>query len=216
VRVGTVSAATTPLLTPAIRQFRQLHPATQVEVIGAQPADIHRAIREGGLDLGLVNYLDGDDPPPELETTPLLHGSPVVCLRPNSPLAERAAVRVSDLRSVPLIVMRSGHLMHRFLHRLLHEEGAEISFSADGAEMGKLLVAEGLGVTVLPDYSVIGDPLEQAGVITWRPLADDSTRVRLVMHRAGSGQLSQPARDLHAILVERARAYGGTGIRKTG
>ena len=87
VRLGTVSAATAPLLAPSIQQFRQSHPLTQVEVIGAQQADIHRGVLEGRFDLGLVNYLDGDDLPPELETTPLVRGRPVVVLRTDSPLA---------------------------------------------------------------------------------------------------------------------------------
>ena len=114
VRVGTVNAATVPLLTPTIREFRRSHPATQVEVIGAQQAEIHRAVLEGNFDLGLVNYLDGDDRPPELETTLLLTGHPVVCLPPDSPLADRDAIRVSDLLAEPLIVMRSGYVMHRY------------------------------------------------------------------------------------------------------
>ena len=74
VRLGTVSAATAPLLAPTIQQFRQSHPLTQVEVIGAQQTEIHRGVLEGSFDLGLVNYLDGDDMPPALETTPLLRG----------------------------------------------------------------------------------------------------------------------------------------------
>jgi hypothetical protein len=73
--------------------------------------------------------------------------------------------------------------------------------------MGKLMVAEGLGLTVLPDFSVIGDPLEQHGVITWRPLADDHTGVDLVIQRARSGSPPLAARDLHGIFVARARAY---------
>jgi len=97
-------------------------------------------------------------------------------MRPDSPLARRAAVRVSDLRAAPLIVMRAGYLMHRFVHRLLHEEVPPFSCSADGRRWAKLMVAEGLGVTVLPDFSVIGDPLERSGTITWRPLAGDQTR----------------------------------------
>lgn len=56
-------------------------------MIGAQQADIHRGLLEGAFDLGLVNYLQGDDLPPGLETTELLRGRPVVCLRPDSPLA---------------------------------------------------------------------------------------------------------------------------------
>ena len=91
----------------------------------------------------------------------LLRGRPVVCLRPDSPLAARPAVPVDDLLTQPLIAMRSGYVMHRFVHRLLGGRGPSFSYSTDGAEMGKLMVAEGLGVTVLPDFSVVGDPLER-------------------------------------------------------
>ena len=187
VRLGTVNAATVPLLAPAIRQFRLTHQQTQVEVITAQQAEIRRGILEGSLDLGLVNYLDGDDLPPDLESTPLLRGRPVVVLRADSPLAAQTAVTTADLLAEPLIVMRSGYLMHRYLHRLLQGRPPAISFSTDGAEMGKLMVAEGLGVTVLPDFSVIGDPLERSGSIVWRPLAGDDTEIRLVLLRPASG-----------------------------
>jgi DNA-binding transcriptional LysR family regulator len=207
VRLGTVNSATAPLLAPAIRQFRESHPQTQVEVVAAQQTEIHRGVMEGSLDLGLVNFLDGDDMPPDLESTPLLRGRAVVVLRADSPLAQHPAVRTADLLAEPLIVMRSGYLMHRYLHRLLRGETPVISFSTDGAEMGKLMVAEGLGLTVLPDFSVIGDPLEQHGVITWRPLADDQTGVQLVIQRIRSGSPPLAARDLHRIFVERAQAY---------
>jgi DNA-binding transcriptional LysR family regulator len=207
VRLGTVNSATAPLLAPAVRQFRQSHPQTQVEVIAAQQPEIHRGVVEGSFDLGLVNFLDGDDMPPDLESTPLLRGRPVVVLRADSPLAQLTAVRTADLLAEPLIVMRSGYLMHRYLHRLLQGEPPTISFSSDGADMGKLMVAEGLGVTVLPHYSIIGDPLEQHGVITWRPLADDHTGVQLVIQRTKSGSPPVAAMDLHRIFVERAQAY---------
>ncbi|OQR58749.1 hypothetical protein B6E66_38640 [Streptomyces maremycinicus] len=69
VRVGTVNAATVPLLIPAVEEFRAGHPVTQVEVVGAQQTDIHRTLLEGGFDLGLVNHLEGDDMPAEFEST---------------------------------------------------------------------------------------------------------------------------------------------------
>ena len=220
VRLATVSAATAPLLAPTIQQFRQSHPLTQVEVIGAQQVEIHRGVLEGSFDLGLVNYLDGDDLPPELETTRLLRGRPVVVLRADSALAQHATVRTADLLAEPVIVMRSGYVMHRYLHRLLQGQPPAFSYSTDGAEMGKLMVAEGLGLTVLPDFSVIGDPLEQHGVITWRPLADDHTGVDLVIQRSRSGSPPLAARDLYDIFVERARDYTAahpeTAIRPNG
>jgi DNA-binding transcriptional LysR family regulator len=210
VRVGTVNAATVTLVTPVIRQFRETHHSTQVEVFGAAHPDVQRSLLEGSSDLGLVNYLQGDDLPPELETTPLVSGRPVVCMRPDSPLAARAAVRVSDLRKSPLIVMRPGYVMYRYLHRLLRDDVPAFSYSTDGAEMGKLMVAEGLGVTVLPDFSVIGDPLETSGIITWRPISGDATPVRLVIQRLRSGSAPRAARDLHRMFVQRAREMRAT------
>ncbi|HEY1918959.1 MAG TPA: LysR family transcriptional regulator [Streptosporangiaceae bacterium] len=207
VRVGTVNAATVPLVAPAIREFRESHLDTQVEVIGAQQADIHRRLLEGSFDLGLVNYLEGDDLPPDLETTTLLRGRPVVCMRPDSPLAAQDVVRVADLHSEPLIVMRSGYLMHRYVHRLLRDQIPVFSYSTDGAEMGKLMVAEGLGLTVLPDFSLIGDPLEQRGVITWRPIADETTEVHLVIQRLRSSSPPRAVRDLHNVFAARAKEF---------
>jgi DNA-binding transcriptional LysR family regulator len=176
-------------------------------VVGAQQADIHRAILEGSFDLGLVNYLEGDDRPPELETTTLLRGRAAVCMRPDSPLAARDAVRIADLRSVPLIGMRSGYLMHRYVHRLLADEIPRFSYTTDGAEMGKLMVAERLGVTVLPEFSLIGDPLELSGVITWRPLADDATEVQLAIQRLRSGSPARAAGEMYRVFRARARDY---------
>jgi DNA-binding transcriptional LysR family regulator len=210
VRVGTVNAATVPLLIPAVEDFRAAHPVTQVEVVGAQQSDIHRALSEGGLDLGLVNHLDGDDTPAGFESTRLLCGRPVVCLRPDCPLAARTSVPVDDLLSQPLIAMRTGYVMHRFVHRLLDGRDASFAYSTDGAEMGKLMVAEGLGVTVLPDFSVVGDPLERQGTITHRPIEGDRTRVLLMLQRRRAESVPQAARDLHEVFVRRARQLGGT------
>jgi DNA-binding transcriptional LysR family regulator len=205
VRLGTVTSATVPLVAPAIRQFRQSHAMTQVEVQVAQQDQIHNGILSGSFDLGLVNYLEGDDVPPELDTTTLLRGRPVVCMRSDSPLAAYRTVRAAQLRTEPLIAMRSGYLMHRFIHRLLGQPPA-FPYAADGAEMGKLMVAEGLGLTVLPDFSVHDDPLEQRGLITWRPIADDTTQVKLVIQRARSRAPTRAVGDMHGIFVERARA----------
>ena len=210
VRVGTVNAATVPLLVPAVRDFRAVHPVTQVEVVGAQQREIHRALSEGGFDLGLVNHLDGDDVPAGIESTQLLHGRPVVCVRPDSPLASRPTVTVDDLLAEPLIAMRSGYVMHRFVHRLLDGRAPSFSYSTDGAEMGKLMVAEGLGATVLPDFSVAGDPLERLGTITYRPIADDTTRVLLMLQRRKAESVPRAAQDLYDEFVRRAREMGGT------
>ena len=215
VRLGTVSAATSPLLTATIRAFRETHPTTQVEVVLIQQQRLHRSLSEGGLDLGLVNYLDGDEVAAELHTVELLSGYPVVCLHCDSPLLARTSVHPAELAKEPLIVMRAGYAMNRYINGLLDGQEPSFSYSADGAEMGKLMVAAGLGVTVLPNYSVIGDPLEQRGAIAYREIAGDSTTVRLVLQRRRSGSPTLATRDLHRLFVEEAGSYAATVRQET-
>ncbi|MFD7897373.1 LysR family transcriptional regulator [Streptomyces sp. NPDC059568] len=207
IRLGTVNAATVPLLVPTIREFRASHPETQVEVVAAQQERIQRELMEGGLDLGLVNYLQGDDRPPGFDSTELLRGRPVVCVRADSPLTALSAVGVDDLLGESLIIMRSGYVMHRFVHRILEGRNPAFSYSTDGAEMGKLMVAEGLGATVLPDFSVIGDPLERCGAITYRPLAGDKTEVLLLLQRPSANSVPRATQDLYQTFVRSADAY---------
>ena len=81
-------------------------------------------------------------------------------MHPGSPLAACATVHISDLRQASLIAMRRATSCTWYLYRLLGDDVPPFSYSADGAEMGKLIVAEALGVTVLPDFNVVGDLLE--------------------------------------------------------
>lgn len=212
VRLGTVTAATVPLMTPTIHAFRESHRATLVEIVTAQQEQIHRALLEGSMDLGLVNYLGGDDMPPEFEATELLRGRPVVCIRPDDPLAAKARITREELLAQSLVAMRSGYVMHRYLHRLCAGAEPHFSYSADGAEMGKLMVAAGLGVAVLPDYSVIGDPLAERGDIAYREIEGDRTEVLLVLHRRRASSTPRPVRDLHELFVKRARAFAHEGL----
>jgi DNA-binding transcriptional LysR family regulator len=214
VRVGTVNAATVPLLTEVMRAFRNTHPETEIQVVGAQGPAIETQLREGALDLGLLTSLEGDDAPPDLESTLLLRGRAVVVFSPENPLARLHTVSVEALLSEPMILMRSGYLMHRYVHRLLGDRLPEVSYSTDGAEMGKLMAAEGLGVCVLPSFSVLEDPLTRHGVITWRPLTDDTTEVQLVIRRRRSDLQARAAEDLHRLFLETALGLRAAGLQR--
>jgi DNA-binding transcriptional LysR family regulator len=206
VRLGTVNAATSHLLVPAVQTLQRRRPEVNVEVVDAQQAEIDLGLVEGTLDLGLVNLLDGDDEPVGLECVDLLHGRPVVVLPAGHPLAEQDEVAVEQLRAERFVAMRSGYLMHRFVHRLLGGDMPTTCHTTDGAEMGKAMVADGLGVTVLPDFSVTGDPFERAGLLLTRPIAGDTTTVTLQLRHRRTGQVSSAARDLRDVLVAHARA----------
>jgi DNA-binding transcriptional LysR family regulator len=207
IRLATVHGATATVLVPAVRTFQASQPLAAVEVLTLQQAQIDEGLAEGTLDLGLVNVLDGDDPPAGLVGTDLLHGRPVAVLPADHPLAAQSQVTIDDLRRQRFVMMRAGYLMHRYVHRIFGADMPRASHSTDGAEMGKALVAEGLGVTVLPDYSVIGDPLHRAGLLVLRPIAGDPTLVTLVVRQRTTSPISLHVRELHSALVARAGEY---------
>jgi DNA-binding transcriptional LysR family regulator len=105
-------------------------------------------------------------------------------------------VRADELRAQRFVAMRAGYLMHRFAHRLFGSDLPAEWHSADGAEMGKMMVAEGIGIAVLPSYSVHGDPLERAGLIVARPIANNQTTVTMVALRRRQTRITSIVRDM--------------------
>ena len=205
-RVGTVNAATVNLLVPALRAFQAEYPGSTVEIRNLQQDDIYLKLAEGTLDVGLVNLLDGDDVPPELERTPLLVGRPVAVIPAAHPLAALHEVSADDLRAEHFVAMRAGYLMHRFAHRLFGSDLPVEWYSTDGAEMGKIMVAQGIGIALLPDYSVSGDPLERAGLIVNRPIAGDRTVVTMAAVRRRQTRMPAVVRDMIRHLLHSAEA----------
>jgi DNA-binding transcriptional LysR family regulator len=206
-RIGTVNTASSTLLVPALLDLHATHGSGGVEVINAQQSEIHQGLAEGTLDLGLVNVLAGDDVPIGLVASELIHGQPVACLRTDHPLAAGDHVTVAELRDQPFVAMRPGYVMHRFAHRLFAGSMPATTYATDGAEMGKAMVAEGLGISILPDYSISADPLVRAGLITVRPIHGDNTTVSLLMLRRKADHVPGQLRDLQAALVRHAGAY---------
>ena len=208
-RIGTVNTASSTLLAPALRDLHAQHGTGGVEVVNARQADIQQGLAEGSLDLGLVNVLPGDEIPTSIVADKLIEGTPVACMRADHPLASQAHVSVDDLRAEPHVLMRPGFVMHRYAHRLFAGTLPETTYATDGAEMGKAMVAAGLGISILPDFSITGDPLVRAGILTTRPIlaGQGATTVTLLMLRRRAERVPEPVRDLQTALVRQARAY---------
>lgn len=211
-RMGTVSTGTAGVVLPAVRAFQAAHPGAAVEIRTLQRAGVATGLAEGSLDLGLVNVLDGDDLLPGLHAVPLLTGRPVAVVPAGHALAAQGAAHVDDLRAERFVSLLPGFQMHRLAQRLFGADQPARRHAADGAEMAKQMVAAGIGVAVLPDFGVAGDPLLEAGLLAVLPLRDtEATITMMALHPAtGPAQRRLPAstRDLLAHLVRCARRLG--------
>ncbi|PVG81749.1 LysR family transcriptional regulator [Nocardioides gansuensis] len=204
-RLGTVSTGTAAIVLPAVRAFQSARDGVTVEIRSLQRAEVVAGLAEGSLDLGLVNMLDGDDPLPGLESIPLLTGRPVAVVPSQHPFAAWPSVDVDDLRGERFIGLRSGYQMHRIAHRLFGTDPPAQRHAADGAEMAKQMVAAGIGVAVLPDFSVTDDPLLAAGLLAVVPLAVTQPTVTMAALHPAKERLPEAVHDLLSHLVVRAR-----------
>lgn len=205
IRIGTVSAATSTLLTPALRRLAECHPTSRVEVANIRQSEIDEGLLDGSLDLGMVNVLAGDDPPAALVDLPLLQGPAVVVLPGDHRLTKADSVTVDEIREEPFVAMREGYLMHRLAVRLFGDSWPRSCASTDGADMGKALVADGAGLTVLPQFSVDGDVLLRSGALTYRTIDGVHVMVSLVLRVRRAVRTPTHLRHLRDILLARAR-----------
>ncbi len=207
VRVGTVNTGVSSVVAPAVLAYQRGRRSTTVEVVDLTHRGVVDGVLEGTLDLGLVNLLTGDELPADLEPSVLVRGAPVVVMPPDHAWAAREAVTVDELREERFVAMRPGYVMHRFAQRLFGDHPPATTYRTDGAAMGKLLVADRMGVTVLPDYSVVDDPLTRAGLLVHRPLAGDRTSITLALVERRSQRMPESVRELRHALVRRGQVY---------
>jgi DNA-binding transcriptional LysR family regulator len=106
------------------------------------------------------------------------------------------------------VMMRGGYVMHRYLRRALGADVPAATHTTDGAEMAKALVAEGLGVTVMPDYAVADGPLHRAGRVTTRRVAGDTAQVTLQLRQRRAAEQPLAVRELVSALRLQATRHG--------
>lgn len=150
-RVGSISTALIGLMPAALRLMAERHPRIELKVIPGTSLHLHRLLERGELDCALL-VRPGFSLPKSLAFMPLRR-EPLTLLAP-------AALPGDDidtlLQSAPFIRMDreawSGFQVNDFLRdrQLVLRE----RFEMDAQEAIVILVAQGLGVSLLPDWGI--------------------------------------------------------------
>lgn len=158
--VGATPSISTVLLPPILAEFHRAHPGVTLAVHEAGSRDLVARLEAGDLDLALVVLpVPHDD---VLATTPVLREDLVLAVPAGHPLAGRRAVRVAELRGVPLVMFREGYDLRATTIAACEAAGFHPIFAVEGAEMDGVLrmTAAGIGVAVVPGIVVErGGPL---------------------------------------------------------
>lgn len=142
-------------LPQAMGQLRRHHPRLQVTLHEEpDPADMERLLRQGTLDMVLVHRIPGGC---TFDAHPLGEEAYVAVLPKGHPLhSDGVAVRLEDLASEGWIRFRRASLLDEYLARLLADTDLSPHTVARVSQISTAvrLVAQGLGVTVVPASAI--------------------------------------------------------------
>jgi len=175
IRLRTHLTALVGPLPKLLRSFLDKHPGLEIEVEDASSFEVMHAIRVGTADVGLVSGTVSSD---DLEFLPWATDEVAVILPAGHPLAVRSEIRLYDLLVYPFIAMQRDSALLAIYRREAALIGGTLQERArvTGFEMVRNLVAQGLGVSILPSAAAIGDER-----IVVRPLAEQWARRPLMI-----------------------------------
>jgi DNA-binding transcriptional LysR family regulator len=154
-RLGATPTALMGLLPPFLRRWKQTHPSIPIYIEPGTSVTLLDGVMSGELDAAIIVH-----PTFELPKTcswRLLREEPLILLTQTRLRVKDALATVAE---EPFIRYDRRVVAGKMADEYLHAKGVRpnVQFELDGIEHIAKLVAEGFGVSVLPDWPVIGVP----------------------------------------------------------
>lgn len=213
VRRGLVSVAGLPsvasgFLPKIVARFRTRHPNVRVIIHDGLADDIGEAVRRGHCEMGLTCLLAPD---PDFDTQTVTDDDMMLLCPRDHPLASAPRVGLAAIARHPFIGLSRQSSTRAVVDRAFASAGLYMSpdYEVQHSSTAGGMVAEGLGVTMLPRLC---HSLVSAGNVVWRTIAEPPVRRNLTLVRLAGRSLS-PAADAfwrhiveHGGLLDAARA----------
>jgi DNA-binding transcriptional LysR family regulator len=169
-RVGLYSSIAAGFLAELLGQFRELHPAVDLQIIEGRARDTIREVREARLD---VAFVVGVPPAGDCHSKLLWTEALLVALREGHPLTEAEGVRWPELAGEPFLARRGGagpqvhdHIVLRLAGNWSQPQIKRFDVAHDTLMS---MVAQGYGITLTSEAAA---QVSFPGVV-FRPILDE-------------------------------------------
>ena len=158
VRLGVIPTIAPFLLPSLLADLRTQYPKLKLYLKEEMSAQLFQQLQQGQLDLVILAF---PYPLPEMETVSLFKDEFLLCLPPGHQLENTNAIKQSQLRGEKLLLLEEGHCLRDHALEACKLESADTDVVYQGTSLHTLvqMVANGLGVTLLPDMSIKADIL---------------------------------------------------------
>lgn len=161
VRIGFPSSLAAYLLPTIISAFRKEHPYVKIQLYQDSYRNLVEAVVLGEVDLALLGPVPTKEK--RVKSEVLFVEDLVALLHVSHPLASKASINLEDLRRDPFILSPKGYILQDIVEDACRQYGfvPMVSFEGKDIDAIKGLVAAGLGVTLLPEVTLV-DSLPRA------------------------------------------------------
>ena len=182
IRIGTFTSVSRNWLPLLIKQFKELYPSVQFELLQGEYTNISQWIKEGSVDFGFVNPTAVSG----LKTIPLYQDEMLAVLCPGHPLAVQKRLTLQSLAAEPFILLDEGE------HSVVLD-----AFASEG-------LTPNLQYKVYDDYSIVSMVEQGLGVsVLYRPVLQNIAQNLVTL------PLDSPVTRTVAVACRDSRALSG-------
>jgi len=205
--VSTFQSAGATLVPRAIAAFHSRYPDVELALVQAEPDEATQLLRAGDLDLAIVYDFDGIPGGLEdgLDAIHLIDDRYDLLLARDHPLAEKARVRMADLANERWINSTRGCGCRQAVFHACAQAGFEpnVAFENDEIMSVQALVANGMGVTLMPQLALTA---VHPGVAV-RPIGREAPMRHIYAARLRDAYRSPATQAMLQLLVDMAEEF---------
>ena len=205
--LSTFQSAGATLVPRAIAAFHQRYPDVELALTQAEPEEATHLLRGGELDLAIVYDFDGIPGGLEdgLDAVHLIDDRYDLLLARDHPLADKARIRMADLADERWVNSTGGCGCHQAVIHACAQAGFEprVAFETDEILSVQALVANGMGVTLMPQLALTA---VHPGVAV-RPVGREAPMRHIYAARMRDAYRSPATQAMLQLLVDMAEEF---------
>ncbi|MBU8880447.1 LysR family transcriptional regulator [Bacillus sp. FJAT-29790] len=155
IRIGFPSSLAAYTLPTAISAFRSRYPEVKYQLKQGSYHQLIEGVIKGEMDMALL----GPVPKGEKKVKGnILFTEKIVALLPiKHPLADKKSLKLSELRDASFVLFPNGYILREIIVNACGQQGFQpkVSFEGEDIDAIKGLVSAGLGVTLIPEITLI-------------------------------------------------------------
>lgn len=155
IHIGFSASLASYILPTAIYYFRKQYPDVKFELNQNSYSELIEAVIKGDINIAILGPIPAEK---EKIKSSVLFTEDIVALLPsNHPLANRSSIKLTELRDESFVLFPEGYILRKEIMEGCIQRGfrPKVSFEGKDLDAIKGLVSAGLGVTLIPEVTIV-------------------------------------------------------------